>query len=561
MWFLKSDFAPSLQAGGSSTEGDAFYEWHKHMAPRQRATWFKRMEACGRARFGRMGLNFSQFHKMHIFHVVKNHWRDCLIYVSLGMHPHPGCQNCKEMMEEASMTVEEVEKLLPNDKQACKQQRASKPVKDGVTRGRPKKGTSSNFCVWKWLETDRPGMYTRFKPDGDELLVKCNACKSVVNVHRESTDFFIKQHEGYVKHKKAVSSADGTLCQCKGMLVKEACSKLEPLKGFEEAFVLWAAADFPSHSHSAGEHACFLDSEKEVRIRSEICEREDHNVQPESNWCSHCEKLATSKEFLQRVARWVFRLLLIELVHASFASDEERQQKLVDKFKSSKFLQPDVTGWEDVDVDTMERLSYQSLYDVCRLKVACIPKKLCNAPAWRVIEGRFSWLSRKKPVVESLQHSSALASYAGALAKGSLPSEMRLAQHVLNGSLRADSVLRTLVTSLITKCVSNGSSRKRRTTTKLDGVDQADLAETGFALATCAMAEIYGKLLYGNCISLSFPFISLTGVKCMKKRGYRVHELSILFGGTSNLEYDGLWLWVYISIVDHLCTIFIFWKS
>ena len=497
----------------AADKDDEFSEWTRDLAPKQRGSWYRKREALGKVRFGKLGLNFNtDFQKLHRHSLKKHHWRNCLIYLSLGREPNPGCDDCKQLMERSSVSLEEVAIQVPDDGQSLKQTRLAKPARPGVAKGRPKKGQQSEFCVWKWLEEHRLGMYERIDVEGNVPHVKCNACKSKVKLSRTSTNYFIKQHEESDKHKKSLSEADGTLSECKGMLAQKACQELDALKGYEQAFQVWASAGFPWHNHGCGSvanrtHACYLDDNKEVRLRCDGCEKEKYNVQPKADWCVHCQKFATSTSFLQRVSRWVFRMLLVDLLQATFVDNMPGREKILEQFRTLPFLHPDATAWEEVqDADELEKLPYTALYELCRQKLGSIPKTICNTSAWTFIESRFSWLSSRKATIASSSQSSTLQSFATALANGSLPSEMNLARHILDGKLRADAVLKTLVTALVSKCAHQGN-RKRKTSNCLPGVDQAELAETGFALATCSL-DLLGSPGYSFHM-FSIVFISV----------------------------------------------------
>ena len=454
------------------------------------------MEALGKKRCAKMGLQFtSSFQRLHQNVVPKNHWRNFCIYLALGMTPHPQCGMCQKVMSQASMTIEEAELEVPGGPEFVKQMRLTKPAAAGIVRGRPKKGQAT-FNLWQWLESDRKGQYEHLPAEaGKPAALKCLACKAEISLIRESTNFFVVQHEQSKKHKTSISHADGSLQVCAGIDVKKFNAEIEELRGWDPAFEVWAAAGFPWNNNSVApapspsktaRHACHRGEDTHVVIQADICDREQHNRQPEKAWCCHCERLATSKSFLQKVSRWAYRIYLVQLVHATFADNEKLRAKILELFKTYVFLSQEATGWDDVEPD-LSTLSYGQLFETCRLKVGCLPRSICNKEAWAFIESQFSWLSSKKPVIEDAAHATMLSKYSQALCKGALPSEMQIAQHVLSGKLRSDTVLRTLVTALVSKC-SNKENARRKCSNNLVGIDQTDLAETGFALACCASA-------------------------------------------------------------------------
>ena len=108
------------------------------------------MEAIGKLRFSKLGLNFNtDFQKLHLFQLKKNHWRNFLIYLSLGMTPNPDCDSCENTMMRASLTLQEVKELVPGEAVQHKQMRLSKPPEPGVIRGRPKRGVQSSISIWQ----------------------------------------------------------------------------------------------------------------------------------------------------------------------------------------------------------------------------------------------------------------------------------------------------------------------------------------------------------------------------------------------------------------------------
>ena len=453
------------------------------MGVKQRASWMKHMEKLGRQRATTMRLVFNQdFQKYHKFGLAKNHWSHFLIYLALGEVPHAKCEACQNTLSVACMTVEEVVEQVP-DPGFGKRRRVTQPA-EGVALGRPK--GKKEFNIWKWLEEQRSGMY-EWK-EGEES-VKCTLCKSVVQLVRLSTDHFVRQHENGKKHKDALSlvNSDGKPegLPCEGILLEPPCD-LEPVRGYEGAFMIWAKAGFPWINHgkaAGGSHACGRAEDGSVFVRALACSQQHHNCQPEKKFCIHCERLAVHEKFLERVCRWAFRISLCDLLQATMTHSQEKREQILETFDSAFFLQPTQTGWDDTA--DLRRQDYPTLYELCRQKLGCLPRNVCNNAAKLLVESRFAWLSSKVLVVDG-PHAAALKAYQAALSKGSLPSEVKLAEHVLAGTLRTDSVLKTLVTACIQKCQNVADGRTRIGATKLPGVDETELAECGFTLAACA---------------------------------------------------------------------------
>lgn len=321
-------------------------------------------------------------------------------------------------------------------------------------------------------------MYKRISAPFERPKVKCLLCKRVVDLVRENNRRFLDQHEEAQAHKAAMSSPDGTGVACAGVKVPDDDGLTE---GFLPAIRSWASAGFPWMITSPGVHAS-QDDQGSIWLRSEICHKEGHNLQPEKAYCVHCEKFLKNKEFKQRVCRWAVHILLVKLLHATLVDEEATRAEVLRQLGDTDCFGSVMTGWDE-DV-ALEDLSYPDLYQLCHQRLAHLSLQACNSAAAAFLDGRFKWILRKKVSYTTGPHAEALQKYAKALAGGANCQEVQIAQHVLSGKLRSDAVLKTLVTAMVMKCT-RLNHVKRKNSGSLPGVDEAELAEAGFALSAC----------------------------------------------------------------------------
>ena len=458
----------------------------KDMSKKRAAGYLKDLEALGKGRLLKMKIDFNNsFQKKHAFQFKKNHWRYFCIYVGLGQQPYPDCAACQAVMDDADATLADAVRMLPPiDKDDVKKERRYIAPGPGAVRGRPKQGTPA-FSVWNWISESRPGQYEKLNDEGDAPRVKCLICKSEIEVVRCTNNTFIIQHERSVKHKAACSGTDGCGIPCEGVPVS-INSPVEAVRKYVPAFEIWAAASFP-WLNNAGQHECYRTDRGAIIIRSSACKKEGHNCKPDGEFCIHCEKFSKQPAFLEKVARWAVRIQLVDLLHATLTGASDLRSDVLAKLTDEECFSSDATGWEGAAYDDM---SFPDLFQLCRQRMAFIPQTICNAAASAFLETRFMWLSGKKFESGSfVGPNEALKRISRSIAEGASASEIKIAEHVLNGKLRSDSVMKTLVTALVIKCSKNNQVRKNTNT--LPGVDEAELAETGFALSTCAQAATY----------------------------------------------------------------------
>lgn len=472
------------------------------MGKKQKASFFKDVVKVGKLRASALGIDFNGiFQPGHRRRLEKNHWKNFLTDLGFGQDPQPDCKHCCEIMSGARMDLEAVKDLVPFDGDSVKPKLTRSLKPGGAKRGRKGKD-DERVNLWQWLDEHRPNQYERVSAPEDKVQkVKCNLCNSTITV-RESNTWFITQHESFDKHKEAMSST-----VCEGLVLSKDHSLAQVQKYFE-AFEVWAFAGFPWYM-SANKHACFMNDAGNIVLRCVSCKQLGHRTRPGKDWCMHCEKLCNLTAFVQRVCRWCFRILLVDLVHATLTENEVARESLLEKFEKRDWLQLDCTG-EDVN---LRGLSYEELFDFCRLKISHIARDMCNGAGVTFIESRFAWLLGKKVSFAAGPHAETLRSVSKALMSGALPQEIRLAEHILNGNLRSDAVLKTLVTSMVMKCTRHASKRPCRSS--FDGIDSAEMAEAGFALSTCSQVDsVYhfsidftmcGSLLR-NVIHLDFIF-------------------------------------------------------
>ena len=492
------------------------------MGKKQKASFLKDMVRLGKSRAETLGIQFNtSFQPGHRYKLEKNHWKEFLVSLGLGQEPHPDCKECSGLLSEALMSIEDAATLVPFEGRSLKPKLSrSLASSSGAKRGRKAK-TDEKVNLWEWLDENRPDQYERASAPEDKVQkVRCKVCSSTITV-RESNTWFILQHEGFEKHKEAMSNT-----MCEGLVVSQDHS-LPSVQKYFEAFEVWALVGFPWYS-TANKHSCFMNDAGSVVVRCQSCEKVGHRVRPEKDWCLQCEKLCKLIPFVHRVCRWSFRILLVDLVHATLTENEAARESLLVKFEEREFLQADCTG-EDVN---LRALSYEELFEFCKLKIHHISKDLCNAAGVTFIESRFSWLSGKKLSFAAGPHAATLKSVSKALMTGALPQEIRLAEHILNGSLRSDSVLKTLVTSMVMKCTRHTSARPCRSS--FDGIDSAEMAEAGFALSTCSQVDsVYHHFSIDltMCHSLWFNVIHLEFIFSMvfsRPQGYpKMHHHNI----------------------------------
>ena len=199
--------------------------------------------------------------------------------------------------------------------------------------------------------------------------------------------------------------------------------------------------------------------------------------------------------FRQRVCRWACRVHLVDLLQATLANNTQARDDALACLSRSW-----VAECEFGDLKDLEQLTFSELFELCHSKVGTLAAARChcNGAAIAFMDSRFSWIGTSKFHSNVGPHSKTLSRYAKLLSEGSRPEEAKLAELVLKGSLRTDAVLKTIVTSCIMKCSRAGMKRRNRSS--FSGLDESDIAEAGFALATCSL----NCLSFGVCVCVSF---------------------------------------------------------
>ena len=439
------------------------------------------------------------FHKVfqpaHHFKLSSGHWADFKLHLARGALDQLGCQLCMDMMTQNNITLPSRDELLDDELGECRRDPAYKADFDrrlqqlkeqeglaALKRGRRAKVQDAEAVplhenLYKWLSVRRPGLYT-VDPKAP-LKLTCTACGVQVNARRSSTVFYVLQHEAYATHQEAVSARSRGE-KCTGVPIQAAEVRAA---SHVQSFASWIANRKPWVGNEVTE-ACRLQERLPI-VQAKACLEKERFLDPASGVpaCAACMELANRETFVKKVCQVAYHIDLCRLLQLSM--HDQQRTRHTDAMAQSDYVH--LLALER-EIQSLRSLSHVQLYQHLDRSFLCVPRKMCNQAMLELLETQVLWIPRQEPrepdqqqlVLQEMDY------YLGNNLQHNTDAERDLAQLILRGVLRHDTVLKTLVTALVVKAerIHNGSSRL--TTSSLPHTSEAQLHEVGFTLATCS---------------------------------------------------------------------------
>ncbi|CAE7705718.1 unnamed protein product [Symbiodinium sp. KB8] len=429
----------------------------------------------GKQAVRKMQIDFQQdFQPAHSYKLDPGHWLAFQKALALGRLDDLGCAHCLNLvtskgapipLDSASEAIVAVE-----DQPLLRRERAGQ--KEFEARLQRLKEQD----LYRWLAVRRPNLYEA-DPDKPTVLC-CKICGSSVNTRRTSTIHYVLQHESYDFHV-AAEAARHSGRECTGLALVEGSGV--QAAAYASSFWSWAANRFPWSGNEVA-HACRIEARETVPvIRAQSCIDSAARFVPsqKARACSACTDLANRMSFIQKVCRWSYCIDLCHLLQVSAENKKRIMQH--DTMADADYVPLLGLGTE---LETLRSMSHPQLYMHLDRTFLSTPPKMCNQALLQLIETQVSWIPRN--LKESPSKDIILREcdyYVGQSLEKAADAEKGLAQLILNGVLRQDEVIQTLVTALVAKADRLQQGKKRLTCSSLPGVTEAALHEVGFALA------------------------------------------------------------------------------
>ena len=178
--------------------------------PKRTIKMLQQVQADAIAKAG--GITFhGNWFKAHKFHCDENHWQDFRIALGKGDLETLNCEICTKLALQTGQPETPVEdapkKKVPASKLDSNTRLEKLKAEEGLagsSRGRrPRSEEQKPLCfrLPDWLRERRPDVY--ISQDGNRLRLYCTYCDTVIDAKRESTIFFVLQHESYRQHAEA----------------------------------------------------------------------------------------------------------------------------------------------------------------------------------------------------------------------------------------------------------------------------------------------------------------------------------------------------------------------
>ena len=167
----------------------------------------------------------------------------------------------------------------------------------------------------EWIRNNRSDIYDPLPPmPGKKLQYWCKICHCALQFQCNGTLDYVKLHEGRKKHQRALQ-APGTngeaavlTGECPGVDVADSRN---PIHALRDSVQNWVQGGQPKLLDTPGCCSPLSRAEFIVLPNGEICIRSSKCIKQkpfEARMCPECEPLAASKELLQEIAKWSFRI-------------------------------------------------------------------------------------------------------------------------------------------------------------------------------------------------------------------------------------------------------------
>ena len=337
----------------------------------------------------------------------------------------------------------------------------------------------------RWLEIRRQGMYT-FVEDGK---LRCNSCTTKFKCSRTNTVRSVLQHEAHRSHQ---AMSDYKVCRGKA---------IDKDQGEKAILSEWLQLGAPWSSPAIRQKCYFHDKAEVPVLWAAACAAEGNRIGKKISHCSQCEQLSRRNIFWKKVSNWIVRAKLVDFLRARFLEDAAAQDSIIKALTTGYCTK---VAELQVDLPTLTQLPHDKCYRLVEKLIITVPKHCRNASADSWIEQQFSWIPRLCPDMEGDQKRALIAHSRFLAGSRGCQAETNLAEKILKGALRADSVVKVLVAGLVHKGWRMQRDAEKasvqKTASSFHGVDEASLHEAAFALSAChstkRFAEMVGLNLY-----------------------------------------------------------------
>ena len=269
----------------------------KKQADKQERLLLKQGQAAVRAY--KLRFNEDWFAK-HQFHCASGHWQEFQKKLGQNDVAALGCEACNTVVLklcEASpaplLQADAPEPAVPRSKVSNLERLERLKKEEGLShqaKGRRPRSAGTPLChrLWDWLAQRRDGVYQRH----EACKLYCTICDTVVDAKRESTCWFVLQHESYDRHWLAVHPDEDNRRFCKGVVLtaKPVTDREYLVEEHLTAFEMWTALDMPWACGKQIAHACYVLQDAPV-VRCSGCEKSPAVLKDGETVCSNCARL------------------------------------------------------------------------------------------------------------------------------------------------------------------------------------------------------------------------------------------------------------------------------
>ena len=269
----------------------------KKQADKQERLLLKQGQAAVKA----YKLRFNEdWFAQHKYHCATGHWQDFQKKLGQNDVASLDCEACNAVvsqLRDASpgklVVADEPQPALAPSKisnlDRLDRLKKQEGLSDAAKGRRPRSaGTPLFHRLWDWLAQRRDGVYRRY----EACKLYCTICDTIVDAKRESTCWFVLQHESYDRHWLAVHPSEDNRRFCKGIVLtaKPLTERQYLVEEHLTAFEMWMALDMPWACGKQIAHACYVTQDAPV-VRCSGCEKSPAVLKDEETVCGNCVRL------------------------------------------------------------------------------------------------------------------------------------------------------------------------------------------------------------------------------------------------------------------------------
>ena len=381
---------------------------------------------------------------------------------------------------------------------------SKRPRVDGpAQRGRPKRGQST-FNLTSWLSQNRAKLYMVLpSPPGcdSKRLYKCLQCGASVDAVRDSTNFFILQHEKGQRHQDSsgrdamvVTEPSAEKALCGGITLKQAQMLHLPIGSISESVVFWATSGAICSGRSV------MDSwwrrQGDIILRAHQCAADAEAAKPRKVGsgcvaCRECSELGQQRRLAQSIALWTFRIDLVNLAHKRLYEEAPAVTEHITKMQQRDYVRTDMVS--QGECEKWVNMPVLVLVQQLRLQLLSIPADARSASLQMFLETRVATLPAGTRCLSTSDQAKTLMMrrYAMEVASGDIiPDDVKVGMKIASGALRGKGLAAQRV--LVSHLVGMADRLKRDRCTRIHRAlpasgrreDPVAIVEAGFLVAS-----------------------------------------------------------------------------